>query len=160
MEQWKDVDGYEGRYQISSKGRLKSSATGAILKTFMCGSGYHEIILTKSGNRKPKLIHRLVAEAFIPNPENKREVNHKDGNKHNNDVCNLEWVTPSENQKHSRSVLGNKSYQRKVLCVELHRTFDSLTAAAKELGLKKPLVWKCCNGKQETTGGYHWRYVD
>ena len=160
MEQWKDIAGYEGRYQVSTKGRLKNSTTGIILKTFTCGSGYLEIILTKKGKRQPKLIHRLVAEAFIPNPESKREVNHKDGDKHNNDVSNLEWATPSENQKHSRAVLGNKSFQRRVLCVELHRTFDSLTSAAKELGLKKPLVWKCCNGKQVTTGGYHWRYAD
>lgn len=160
MEVWKDIEGYEGRYQISDQGRVKSLTTGSILKTFLCGSGYPEIVLTKHRKRQPKLIHRLVAEAFIPNPESKREVNHKDGNKHNNDVSNLEWVTPSENQRHSRKVLGAKSFQRKVVCVELQRTFDSIKAASDALGLKSPLIWKCCNGTQVTTGGYHWRYAE
>lgn len=158
MEVWKDIDGYEGRYQISNKGRVRNAES--ILKTFECGSGYCEIILTKCRKRTPKLIHRLVAEAFLPNAERKREVNHKDGNKHNNDVSNLEWVTPSENQMHSHRVLGSKSFQRKVVCVELQRTFESIKDAATKLELKSPLIWKCCNGTQRTTGGYHWKYAD
>lgn len=158
MEVWKDIAGYDGLYQISNKGRVRNARS--ILKTFVCGSGYSEIILTKNRKRKPKLIHRLVAEAFLLNPVGKREVNHKDGNKLNNDVGNLEWVTPSENQAHSRRVLGAKSFQRKVVCVELQRTFNSLKEASTTMGLKLPLIWKCCNGTQVTTGGYHWRYAN
>ena len=158
MEVWKDINGYEGLYQVSNKGRVRN--TQSILKTFECGSGYREIILTKCHKRTPKLIHRLVAEAFLPNTESKREVNHKDGNKHNNDVSNLEWVTPSENQSHSRKVLGSKSFQRRVICEELQQTFESIKEASDAFGLKSPLIWKCCNGKQITTGGYHWRYAD
>lgn len=160
MELWKDIEDYEGQYEISSEGRVANKRTGKVLKTFVCGSGYSEIILTKGSQRKPKLIHRLVAEAFIPNPEGKREVNHKNGDKFDNDISNLEWATPSENQRHSRRVLGSKSYQRSVLCVELGRTFVSIRAAANEFGLKSPLIWKCCNGFQITTGGYHWQYAD
>ena len=158
MEVWKDIKGYEGLYQVSNKGRVRNMER--VLKTFECGSGYSEIILSKHQMRTPKLIHRLVAEAFLPNTESKREVNHKDGNKHNNDVDNLEWVTPSENQQHSRRVLGAKSLQRKVICEELQQMFESIKEASDALGLKSPLIWKCCNGKQITTGGYHWRYAD
>jgi len=158
MEVWKDVADYEGLYQISNQGRVRNAES--VLKTFVCGSGYREIILTKHRKRTPKLIHRMVAEAFLPNPDGKQEVNHKDGNKFNNDVSNLEWVTPSENQRHSRMVLGAKSFQRSVVCVELQRTYESIAKAATDLGLKSPLIWKCCNGTQRTTGGYHWRYAE
>ena len=90
MEVWKDIPGYEDKYQISNKGRVKSLPRmdkfckrehEIILKTFVCGSGYEEVILNKNKGRKPMLIHRMVAEAFVPNLLGKREVNHKDGNK-------------------------------------------------------------------------------
>lgn len=169
MENWKDILGYEGRYQVSDNGRVKGlpidekhckRSEEIILKTFVCGAGYQEVLLYRNNQRKPKLVHRLVAEAFIPNPDGKREVNHKDGNKHNNDASNLEWVTPSENQQHSRKVLNSQSFKRKVLCVEMGKTFESIKQAATTLGLKSPLIWKCCNGTQGTTGGYHWQYAD
>lgn len=159
MEVWKDIEGYEGRYQISNRGRVKSIAKGIVMRTFLCGSGYEEVILSVKRKRKPKLIHRMVAEAFVPNPDCKREVNHKDGNKLNNDFTNLEWVTPSENIRHSYGVLKNKGYTRKVACLETDEVFDSLNEAAEKYGLQVPLIWKCCNGRQKTTGGYHWRYV-
>ena len=167
-EVWKDIDGYEGLYQISNLGRVKSLARNemfckrpeTILKPFLCGSGYQEIILTKNAERKPKLIHRLVAEAFVPNTDGRREVNHKDGNKGNNVVANLEWVTPSENQKHSRKVLNAQSFKRKVVCVESSVEYESITEAADKNGLQSTLIWKCCNGTQRTTGGYHWKYAD
>lgn len=168
MEVWKDIKGYEGRYQVSNTGRIKGlpidekfckKREEVILKTFMCGSGYQEVILSIHGKRTPKLIHRLVAEAFISNPEGKKEVNHKDGDKCNNNVNNLEWVTPSENQAHSRSVLGYQSFKRKIVCEETGEVFDSIKDAADKHGLWTTLIWKCCNGKQNTTGGYHWRYA-
>lgn len=170
QEVWKDIAGYEGRYQISNLGRVKGlpidekfckRPNEIILKTFVCGSGYQEIILKNKDGRKPKLIHRLVAEAFIPNPEGKREVNHKDGDKSNNRYTNLEWVTPSENQTHSRSVLKNEcSIKRKVECIETGEVFNSIQEGADKYGLQQSLIWKCCNGKQHTTGGYHWRYKE
>ena len=169
MEVWKDIKGYEGRYQVSNTGKVKGlpinerfckRASEVILKTFVCGSGYDEVILSFNGHRKPKLIHRMVAEAFVPNPDGKREVNHKDGNKRNNDSLNLEWVTPSENIQHSYSVLCNNSHGRRVECVETAKVYESMKAAADSNGLQLPLIWKCCNGKQKTTGGYHWRYAE
>lgn len=168
MEVWKDILGYEGKYQISNKGRVKSLPRNEkfckrteelILKTFVCGSGYQEVILTDHGKRQPMLIHRMVAEAFVPNTEGKREVNHKDGDKFNNDYTNLEWATPSENIRHSYDVLQTKHYSRDVVCVETGEVFGGLKEAADKYGLQSPLIWKCCNGTQKTTGGYHWRYA-
>lgn len=165
-EIWRDIAGYEGLYQISNLGRVKSLERNekfckrpeTILKAFLCGSGYREIILRNKDGRKPKLIHRLVAEAFIPNEEGKREVNHKDGDKLNNAASNLEWVTSSENIKHSYEELNHKAFARKVVCVETQEIFDSIKSAAESKQLHSGLIWKCCNGKQNTTGGYHWEY--
>lgn len=102
-EEWKDVIGYEDLYQISNFGRIKSIKYeyDKILKTNLTNSGYLELTLHKNKKLKHKTIHRLVAIHFVDNPENKKEVNHKDGNKLNNYAYNLEWNTPLENTKHS-----------------------------------------------------------
>ena len=105
MEEWKWIDGYEGEYQVSTKGNIKSFKKykeGAILKPKKDGKDrYLMICLSNNGSQKYYLIHRLVAQAFIQNPNNKEEVNHIDGNKKNNNVENLEWVTHSENIRHA-----------------------------------------------------------
>ena len=115
MEIWKDINGYEGIYQISNTGRLKSlkrlfirknninpyNKEEIILKLQNNGKGYLFIRLSKNSKHKYYYIHRLVALHFIDNPSNKPAVNHKDGNKSNNNVNNLEWVTNSENQIHA-----------------------------------------------------------
>lgn len=105
-EIWKDIAGYEGLYQVSNFGRIKSLRSKIILASLSSKSGYCYVGLAKNGMNKQKSVHRLVALAFIPNSENKPEVNHIDGNKHNNTVKNLEWVTKSENMKHCRQILG------------------------------------------------------
>ena len=117
MEIWKPIKGYEGLYEISNYGRVKSLA-----RTWVTGHnsivrskdesilapkkdrGYLRVGLLKNGKRKLLSIHRLVAEHFIPNPLNKPEVNHRDGNKENNHFSNLEWVTPAENTQHAESL--------------------------------------------------------
>lgn len=104
METWKDIKGFEGIYQISNMGRVKSfkaDPNGRILSIKNSKGDYLNIVLCHGNKRRSVKVHRLVAEAFIPNPDNKPEVNHKDGNKQNNRVENLEWVTRIENQRHA-----------------------------------------------------------
>ncbi len=121
-EIWRDVVGYEGLYQISNLGRVKSLLFGRerILKTRYSLEGYAVIKLTKKDKGKTYHIHKLLAQAFIPNPEHKPQVNHKDGNKMNNCLDNLEWVTNSENVKHSykmgliKSKRGSENVQSKL----------------------------------------------
>lgn len=123
-EIWKDIPGYEGYYQASNLGRIKSidrittavsswndvvinrHYKGIIKKITLKSIGYQQVTLAKEGKHKRELVHRIVALAFIDNPLNKPEINHIDGNKSNNAVDNLEWATSSENQIHANDVLG------------------------------------------------------
>jgi hypothetical protein len=117
MEIWKDIDGYENLYQISNLGRIKSLShinnlgklrPECILGNRLSDRGYHTAVLYDNGKPKSFRVHRLVAFAFIPNPDNKPHVNHIDGVKSNNLISNLEWVTISENQKHAFNIGLNK----------------------------------------------------
>jgi len=103
MRIYYDIKGYEGIYQLSKDGKVLSKARqGAKTKVLKGARGeYLCVHLTKNGKTKKKRIHRLLAEMFIPNPDNKPQVNHKDGNKYNNSLENLEWVTNGENVKHA-----------------------------------------------------------
>ena len=101
MEIWKDIDGFNGKFQVSSWGRIRNAETGNILKPYKNKKGYLKASLSYGGKSIKKRINRLVAIAFIDNPYNLPQVNHKDGNKENNSISNLEWVTNSENQKHA-----------------------------------------------------------
>lgn len=121
IEVWKNIDEY-GNYKVSSFGNIKSFKykNPKNLKQCNYGSGYLAVCLCRKNIKKSMLIHRLVAIAFIYNPLNKPQVNHKDGNKHNNDVNNLEWCTPSENQLHAVSIgikgitKGEKNHKSKL----------------------------------------------
>lgn len=162
-EVWKDIKGYEGLYQISNLGRVKSTKRHeeTIMSPPRDKVGYTRVSLLKDGYRKTYLVHRLVAEMFIPNPDNKKEVDHIDTDPTNNVVTNLRWVSPSENQ------FNELTYKRKCRPIiqfdingYLIRKWDSLTAVQKELGITKGNISSCLRGASKTSGGYMWKYFD
>ncbi|MDR2586385.1 MAG: HNH endonuclease [Prevotellaceae bacterium] len=183
LEEWRDIKGYEGQYLISNHGRIMSLArkgkNNKNAKTFVCqnnGNPYLHIGLTnREGKRKNYDIHRLVACAFIPNPEHKCDVNHIDGNKSNNHIGNLEWATRSENVKHSYDTLGQKSARfwlgKKgannpcsipIKEIDGHGDaiikFNSIREAADLYGLDRRSVSLCCKGRLRQTGGRRFRF--
>lgn len=111
--------------------------------------------------RKKYFVHRLVAEAFIPNPDNLPQVNHIDGNKNNSCLTNLEWVSNGENQTHSRYVLGNVTgfKDTPVKCIETGKIYRSTRDAWRDTRIGCSHISECANGKRKTAGGYSWRYV-
>lgn len=112
-EIWKEVNGYEGLYQVSTFGRVKSLKRNIILSQIKGTGGYRMVNLYENKKRSKKLVHRLVAQEFIENPTDKEQVNHIDGNKSNNYLSNLEWATRSENVKHAY-LIGLKKPTKKV----------------------------------------------
>ena len=177
-EIWKDVEGWEGVYEVSNAGRIRKN--GKILK---CGvwSRYKVVRLREKERASTVYVHRLVAKSFIPNPEMKPIVNHIDGNKLNNNVCNLEWCTKQENEihawkhgmkekiritsrenvkiarlfNHSKISVTQKDMSGNVLMI-----WDSASDAMKETGIDGSAITKCCRGKLKQTGGYKWQYTE
>ena len=157
----KDILGYEGLYAITSCGKVWSYRSKKFLKPDKKNSGYLQVGLHKDSEQKKYLVHRLVAEAYLPNPNNLPCVNHKDENKENNALPNLEWCDRSYNINYgNRNKRVSQTLSKPVYCIELNKTFDGAAAAARELGLDSSHITKCCKGKQKTTGGYHWRYQE
>jgi hypothetical protein len=166
MEEWKDIQGYEGLYQISNHGRVKSFKCNSekILKNQTMTNGYLYISL-KDNNHKRKnySIHRLVAKAFISNQYNKPEVNHKDEIITNNVVKNLEWVTPKENANYgTRNERCAKPQRIKVAKLDEHynllQTYDSLTNAGLDNNVNEECIIRVCKGKQHRSNGFRWMY--
>ncbi|MFW5517303.1 MAG: NUMOD4 domain-containing protein [Segatella copri] len=176
-EIWKDIEGYEGLYQVSNFGRVRSLRhlvkcrggyrmhTGKTL-TPCFDNNYFHVTLHKNGKRNIQLIHRLVAGAFLTNTKNLPQVNHKDGNKLNNNVDNLEWCSTRENCLHAfRLGLNNPqiTHYRGVKAFRCDNNsfvgeFDSIHSAAKKLGLNVAHVCSVLHGRYKHTGGYYFEY--
>lgn len=156
----KDIKGYEGLYAITSCGKVWSYRAQRFLKPKDNGTGYLIVGLWKEGKAEYRLVHRLVAEAYIPNPDNKPQVNHKDENKEHNWIGNLCWVSASENVNYgTRNARVAEKNSISVYCEELNKVFPSINEAARQLGIDKGSISKCCRGNLKTCGGYHWRYI-
>lgn len=170
-EIWKDIDGYNGLYQVSNLGRVKSLKLGKerFLKAGKNGSGYLQIILCKEGKLKTCRVHRLVATAFVDNTEKLPCVNHKDENKTNNCADNLEWCTFQYNlsygnrgknisKKLKGKRLGEDKSCKTIRCIETGLIYTSSLDAQAKTGLRQQNILACCNGKLKTTGGLHFEF--
>ena len=157
-EVFMDIKGYEGIYQVSNLGRVRNSK-GKIMKQHKKNDGYMTIDLYKDGKRKTHKVHRLVAITFIPNPENKRTVNHKDEVKTNNHVDNLEWMTTAENNSYgTRTARAIAKLSKQVYCITNNTVYASAREAARKLNLDNANINKCLKGKYKQTKGYQFKY--
>lgn len=161
-EEWRTVI-YDGEvledYEVSNYGQVRSLKWGKIkiLKQHMDKSGYLVTGLKINKKHKVVKVHRLVAYAFIPNPQNKPTVNHIDENKHNNHVSNLEWATHKEQIHHGTRT---EKYSKKVICIETGQKFDSLKQASEQTELPQQNICRCCKGQCKSAGGFHWMYLE
>lgn len=180
--QWKEIKGFEGYYEVSDIGTVRSvdrvvydikararKLRGKELK--LCEAidntrnteGYYVVNLRKNGTSNVRFVHRLVAEAFIPNPNNLPTINHKNGNKHDNTVSNLEWATFSENNTHA--LLNNLRHPRSNWVVQISEgsivgTFKSVSEASRRTGVCRSAISHCINHLTQTAGGYRWYKIE
>lgn len=182
-EIWKDVKGYEGIYQVSNIGRVKSlnyNRTGVenILKPGNNRRGYLTVVLHKGNIPRSKKIHRLICESFIPNPENKETVNHINGIKTDNRLVNLEWASIGENSKHAFSIglknvkgsnnpmfgrtgdrnPNSKKVNRYSISNEYIDSFSGMSEAERLIGISSKRISECCNNKRKSAGGFIFKF--
>ena len=159
-EIWKDKKDYEEHYQVSNWGRVKSIKFGKerILKPQKDKDGYLQVTLCKNNNQCQFKVHRLVAEVFLPNPNNYKEVNHKDENKTNNVVTNLEWCDRKYNQNYgTRTEKCSKKVYQYTLDGQFVKEWKSTMECGRN-GYRQGNVAACCRGKLKTYKGFIWRY--
>ena len=183
MELWKDVVGYEGIYQVSNTGKVCNIKTKKKLASAKIKSGYLTVSLWKNNKGKTYSVHRLVATSFLPNIENKKCVDHIDGNRQNNNVNNLRWVTTKENanntisikryravalkriisnitkEKHKKFMKGRVHNHKQVLCVETNVLYNSMSDAARAVSVTEAAIRRAVYDIKRTSGGYHWKNI-
>ena len=172
LEEWLEIEGYPD-YKVSNYGRVWGRRYNRILKPQIDRYGYLYVNLYKEGKAKSLKVHRLVAShfiCFIPQADkglSDYHVNHKDEDKTNNRVTNLEFITCKANINYGtanrRRVVtnnGRTTTPKKVICVETGEVFSSIREAARYIGRANTNIIHCCTGKRELCGGYHWRYLD
>jgi len=184
-EVWKDIKGYEGLYQVSNYGKVKSLKRKVYsgknrfrwhYERIMSnkknnGNGYIVVSLNKNGRSQNKYVHRLVAEAFIENPNNLKYINHKDETKSNNNVKNLEWCTAEYNCKYNDrhkkiglKMINNKGNSKPIYQLndnnEVINQYPSISEASRQLKVSYQAISDCLKGKQQHSAGYRWKYLD
>lgn len=186
-EIWKSVVGYENLYEVSSFGRVRSVDRTTIGKTAFSddslyhfkgkilkqgnrktsGMPYKQVVLYKNKEHKTVAVHRLVAEAFIPNPDNLPQVNHKDENPSNNNVSNLEWCTYKYNVNYGTATdrralkTRNNAYNQKpVICLNTNIVYRNSCEAERKTGIKANTIRECCKGNYSNAGGFKWQYAN
>ena len=179
-EIWKNIEGYEGLYQVSNIGRVRSldhmsvrnlrgrlygcPVKGKMLALVKDSSGYLNARLWKDG-MKSFLVHRLVAKAFIPNPDNLETVNHKDENPLNNRADNLEYLSVADNVRYGTAITRRRLSQRKpveqlTLDGKHIAYYDGIIDAFIATGAPRELIGKVCHGRKKTAGGYRWKFKE
>ena len=169
LEIWKDIKGYEDKYKISNLGRVKSlkgkPLKGKILSIYKDKFGYVCVRLSKDNIQRTYRVHRLVAYAFLPNPNNYPEVNHKDEDRTNNCVNNLEWCSVSYNRNYGTRTMA-PNLKRGVKCITTNKEFDSIGDAAIYYNTSKSGIIACCKGQFHHSGKLpngtklEWEYLD
>jgi len=178
---WKQVSGYENVYEINEFGDLRRCGCEKLIKKLNRKDGYLQYVLSKDGIRKSRKIHRLVADAFVENPNNYNVVNHIDGNKTNNYYKNLEWCTYSHNNTHAwennlnhntekqrnsakesvkhAQIVAWEKRKKRVICNETGAVYNSIKECANELNLQNSKISDVCKGKRNHTGGLTFSYI-
>ena len=161
VETFVKIEGFEN-YEVSNLGRVRNIESGKTLKPSLQKNGYLRHGLSKNNKKKYLYLHRVLATAFIDNPERKPCVNHIDENKTNNDLSNLEWCTVKENMRHgTRTKRIAEKLSQKVIQLDLNNNvlnvFKSMRQAGRETGVSATSISACCSGKVKSAGGYKWR---
>ncbi len=160
-EIWKDIPGYEGLYAVSTLGKVKNKRTDKLLKPMHNGNKYFQVEIRKNGVPKRCLVHRLVAQSFFSDFSTDLEINHKNGNKADNRLCNIELVTRSDNMMHRTYELGvlGAICLKPVKCIDTGIVYRSIREAARAVKTSQSNICHCLSGNTRTAAKLRWEYA-